>query len=1115
MIYTYPDGVQVDLTTGQVVGQEAAKTVTPAEARRPETVDIQPTSVGQGAIDALKQLSFGFNSALFALPDTVIKQVGKAAGVNDEEIPTFVSFFNRGQTAPKNAVERFANAIGQGAGGTLPVTGILGAVAKTRALAGPLAPGSGITKQLAKDTLDFIRANPVQAVALDLGFGGAYGAIEQGVEEVTEPGTTRDVLKATVPLAAVVAIPATGMKLVDLAKKVASISPTMRVAKAVGTPSPTVPGTEEFDFFHQAVSDTVPKVPGIRGPITMAGNYYGSRAQRTIGQALRDALVKDPGSLDQIALTNQIRDIAKREGFEDIEFIFALPESTLNGPLRAAYNEVVKNATPEVAGNISQRMDQNVKSFLEVASRMTPKTGMTMEEALLLHSAERTKVMDDALKQISDLSDAERLRLVDQFNAESNMADIGQTLRSGILAQREGLMNRFRTQVDALTSRPFGVRVPTREDGVAIDTLPSVPFKNFATGFMQKYKLTPDNRWFGGEVPAPAKELQRVLDRVQQTQDEALPNALAELVRARLMEKNKLFPNLNAAEQKTMVDTSVDGILRGVQGMDTPVERGLLKQAEEMAKKKMQVDLTLPEAVDFLQAAQRYKTHMFLKSQDDRAFGLQANFADQVKRNGEELLRDVEKFVFQSFKDVPGMKELQDVYENTFTKGYDNLFTLMATRRGPADKEFVWGDQRVIEEALKNRENLRALNTIFGENETYARYLEQAMLSKARAAGVINKDGLLDEAAYKRFLANTTRSGIMDELPASVQASLNNELKLGQSFAEELTRKQAAAEALKDNELDALLKKSLRPDADIEPLVQQALNDPATMRKIVNTVGQSEENLQAIRRKVWENVVERLRDPADPITIRDFMVRHGKSLNMIYTPEHMKNLELLAAIQDRVYAVARPSGVISPFQTFDEKLRAKIGAGVGTAESIARAAMIRQISPQHAVVSLMTRFLSRQQQSISDNILLNALTNPAYAQRLVSATAPITTPKGFNQAAKLTFEAGGFLPALLRNAPRVGSIEATQALEDQREIPVAEVAPEDIAPAARRTVIPPLPRPRGQLTAPPTPAPSMAQSPVARAVPAMPPQGQSRVNYEQYRMLFPTDVVSPMLPRQQ
>lgn len=1113
MIYTYPDGVQVDLTTGQVVGQEAPKTVTPAEARRPEAADIQPTSVTGGALDALKQLSFGFNSALFALPDAVVKQVGKAAGVSDEEIPTFVSFFNRGQTAPKNAVERFANAIGQGMGGTVPMTGVLGAVAKTKALAAPLAPGAGVTKQLAKETLDFIRRNPGQAVALDLAFGGAYGAVEQGVEEVTEPGTTRDVLKATVPIASVVALPAAGVKIFDLAKKVASISPTMRAAQAVGTPSPMVPGTEGFDFYHSAVADTVPKVPGIRGPITMAGNYYGSRAQRTIGQSLREALVKDPTSADQIALTNQIRDIAKRDGFEDIEFIFALPESTLNGPLRAAYNEVVKNATPEVAGNIAQRMDQNVRSFLEVASRMAPKTGMSMEEALALHAAERTKVMDDALKQVADLSDAERLRLVDRFNAESNMADIGQTLRSGILAQREGLMNRFRTQVDAIMSRPFGVRVPTREEGEALTTLPSVPFKNFALGFQQKYKLTPDNRWFGGEVPAPAKELQRVLDRVKKTQDEALPNALSDLVRQRLTEKNKLFPNLSKAEQDTMVQTSVDGIMRGVQGMDTPIEKNLLKQAEEMAKKKMQVDITLPEAIDFLQAAQRYKTHMFLKSQDDRAFGLQANFADQVKRNGEELLRDVEKFVFQNFKDVPGMQQLQDVYENTFTKGYDNLFSLMATKQTPGGG-FVWGDQKVVEEALKSRENLRALNTIFGGNETYARYLEQAMLGKARAAGVINRDGLLDEAAYKRFLASTSRSGIMDELPPTVQASLNNELKLGQSFAEELTRQKASAEALKDAELDSLLKKSLRPDADIDPLVQQAVTDPATMRKLVNTVGKSEENLQAIRRKVWENVVERLRDPADPITIRDFMVRHGKSLNMIYSPEHMKNLELLAAIQDRVYAVARPGGVISPFQTFDEKLRAKIGAGVGTAESIARAAMIRQISPQHAVVSLMTRFLSRQQQSISDRILLNALTDPVYAQRLVSAAAPITTPKGYNAVAKLTYEAGGFLPSLLRNAPRVASIEATQALEEQRPIPFTQVAPEQIAPAvAPRRTLPPLPQPRGQMQAPPTPAQSLQQSPVTRALPQMPSPAQSSPDYEKYRMLFPNDVVSPMLPR--
>jgi hypothetical protein len=322
------------------------------------------------------------------------------------------------------------------------------------------------------------------------------------------------------------------------------------------------------------------------------------------------------------------------------------------------------------------------------------------------------------------------------------------------------------------------------------------------------------------------------------------------------------------------------------------------------------------------------------------------------------------------------------------------------------------------------------------------------------------------------------------------------------------------------------------------------MEDPATMRKLVNTVGQNQEYLQSLRRQFWEDIVGKMNDPQNPIRLFDYMTRYGKSLNMLYSPEHLNNLRGLAAIQERVFAVNRPGAEVSPFKSFDVRLREMIGAGVGTAESVARAAMIRQISPQHAVVSLLTRFLSRQQQGIADKILLSALTDPVYAQKLVAASAPLDTPKGFNQAAKLTFEAGGYLPAMIRNAPRVAAIEATQAAEEEIPLPLGErpfpqmpeVAPRPPRPVPQMPASQPsmlegyqqemrqrFPRPVAPVATPsagPTPAPRavppavMAQPP-GRAVPQMPTPQQQNANNEMYRMLFPTDVVSPMLPRGQ
>jgi hypothetical protein len=229
----------------------------------------------------------------------------------------------------------------------------------------------------------------------------------------------------------------------------------------------------------------------------------------------------------------------------------------------------------------------------------------------------------------------------------------------------------------------------------------------------------------------------------------------------------------------------------------------------------------------------------------------------------------------------------------------------------------------------------------------------------------------------------------------------------------------------------------------------------------------------------------------------------------------------LGAIQERVFAVNRPEGALSPFRTFDVKLREKVGAGVGTIESTARAAMIRQISPQHAIVSLLSRFFTRQQQSITDKILLNALTNPDYAARLVAASAPLATDKGFKQAAQLTMEVGGYLPSLLKNVPRVASIEAVQAIEPEQEVPFAQVPREAISPAPARRPVPSLTPLQQQGVVPPrmglgypTPATSsvLMKSPLIQRIPSQPPADP---NYAMYQALFPQDVVSPLIRKPQ
>ena len=87
-------GETVDLTTGDVVGRaEGVPTeVAPRQSK---------TEVPSSALDTINQLSWGFNSALFALPDAAQRAIGHGLGMKDDQIFQFTRLFNKGEKPQK------------------------------------------------------------------------------------------------------------------------------------------------------------------------------------------------------------------------------------------------------------------------------------------------------------------------------------------------------------------------------------------------------------------------------------------------------------------------------------------------------------------------------------------------------------------------------------------------------------------------------------------------------------------------------------------------------------------------------------------------------------------------------------------------------------------------------------------------------------------------------------------------------------------------------------------------------------------------------------------------------------------------------------------------------
>ena len=73
---TTPDGQVIDLDTGTVVGRTEAP------------VPKSKFEIPGNPYDLAKQASYGFNAALFSLPDAAVRQIGKALGYDEKNVQT-------------------------------------------------------------------------------------------------------------------------------------------------------------------------------------------------------------------------------------------------------------------------------------------------------------------------------------------------------------------------------------------------------------------------------------------------------------------------------------------------------------------------------------------------------------------------------------------------------------------------------------------------------------------------------------------------------------------------------------------------------------------------------------------------------------------------------------------------------------------------------------------------------------------------------------------------------------------------------------------------------------------------------------------------------------------
>ena len=1152
MITTTNDrGERIDLITGQLVDEAGQPSSAPPAAAPTDPRKAGGMERGSNLYDKVNQLTWGMQSALFALPDAVTRKIGQGMNLDENEVFQFTRLFNKtlpekigGTTerAPVNATERFVRAIGEGATMSLPVTGVLGYFAAARPAAAvtavkdmrgklfPDTPGATLLSGIAKDAVTFVQKNPRLAPFLDVAFGSANETIRQVVEEnMDDSNPNKAAWKDIIPLAAFAGVPAVGA----LAAKLPSV-------KAAGWLKGQLEGStiQEID---DAVSKDLPAmwrfpvlniVPGIfrRKAEQKLKNVFGPIADNKDAQLSLKLLDEYEKSYN---ITGQ--------GM----FKFNAAESTMDPTMIAKSQEGLDRSSGKDLNEYLTRRNNNEIAYANLFDTLSPASRKPLQEAFREVQTEYQNLFTNLLKSQNDMT-ADEIASVSLRLGPENVGNLGDEIRGAIMGRMEmSAAGRKQALMDMGLTRaysPEGLPMSTREGGrgTGASLFPSSNMESEALRILKKYQ--PSRGSGPTAVPEPIRKLRTFVVAQQNIRDRAEKEALKSLIETRVNEqlknaptrvrdypesieairqevkelmygkgapakktKNAIFADIAAGREKfsRISDVENDVFIASIHPdfQITINPNKLRADARMLAEKEGSVDINMPEALDYLKSAQEFRNTAILRYNSALKRGGETLAQRQID-TGNEVYKDIESLVLSapytsqsrssgpttgSFRDqkLGGMEDILKQYRDQFEQSLPLLISQKKVAEGP----YTLPNEDVLTRSFSNARSLEQLQASLGQAPEVEGLLERGAIDWLRGKGVVNKDNLVDAQKIRKVLDNNQT--IVEALPARVQQKLQDEVQLADDYVARLGQLDQRRVAATDDALQSMLKQAARPDADPRPTLAKALEDPASMRVLVNAFSKEPENLAALRRSVFDLAKE---GSISGGALQSFMGKNKNSLKILFDAGHLKHLDTLSDLQRRVYAMGQITGKTVEFEALDEQLKRLMGSGLGVLSTTLRSTAEGRLSPTTAAIAFLIRLTGSLETGMYDRVMKHALENPDFAKAIANLNNPAEAKKAVAAMQNIGVPISKFFATDI-NREAMGSSRD----QEQQAQPQAPSAP----PPPRRPLPP----------APPTTGITITtRMPVAQP---RPPASAASQLQMMYPSMFPNDPISALLKQRQ
>jgi hypothetical protein len=1141
-------GELIDMETGAVVGRaEGAPVARDPRAKGPDEAVSDPVA------GLVKQGTWGFNAGLFALPDLAVKGIGSALGMDEKNVMTLTKIFNRGETAPRNEQERYARAITEGIGGGLLPTGVLSFVARGRSAASLATKADdSVLKAITNDTLNFIKKNPKQAFAMDAAFGAAHETLAQAVEEnmSDDDPERKQFFKTYMPTAALIGGPLA----------LATLSPAARAYKFGKKKS------QELDASLGGLEKDALADLGSRIPI--APKVLAARAIEKLRESL-GAAADAPEGRESIAMLNQI--LTDYPQLAAAGYKANIVEQVMDPALVAKMEKAISSlpANSPAQQMFREQVAKNEAAHASLYDSLTPEANIELQAALSQVQKQRQELFDSFAATRKDVTEQEIDRL-NMFYGPLNPDKLNGELRGILQAETELDVNMGKKILSRLGlgqgTDKNGLPIPVRDEKgqslfpasnveqPAVDLLDyydkllkgrttmSAEMRRFITGSEPLNTLRKN-------VTAKIKardEMERTLvdDLLSNKIDEQLNNSPI-MARIKMVAETGAAPETVAKELETL--NNIKGLaklLTKSQQKGVPLTKAekarleaesgfgsliipetgevrirlgnetisfnpktIAEDAKRIAVANNTVDMNVPEAVDYLQAAARFRNQALDKHNSVLA-GKRATRvidADQYLTLGNKVFDDFEKMILNNVPRLKKEREVMKMVMDDYRSVYEQRLPLIIGRKvneGGATR-YATPNEQVLSAAFKSAADVRNLSALIGNNKLGIDLLEKGTLNWLQSKNIFDKDGLISPKKINDVLQKN--QNIVSVLPKQVQDTLRNEADTAVNVSRRLGEIKDQEIVAQDIEFDNFLKTVLRPGTDKEIILTKALANPIEMTKLVNVLKGDPDKLAALRRAVFDITKEGTFTGG---SLKKYMELTNKSLKVVFDETHLKHLAALADVQERNVALKNVTGMNPRFESASQIFQRMLGVSIPGLMTYGRDVMGGRISSEGAGITLGVRLFSAMEENLQNKMLVRALTDPKVADALVN-------PKNASDAKLLLREVQsmGYLSrALMADIGLTGSQLAMQdrqlPIEGMEGLPVVSRETTAAAPnsgAAASAMLREMP------VAPPT----RGMPPASLRFGAAPPPSAPASLNMLYPAMFPDDPISALLLQRQ